>query len=738
MPNVQGQVNAQRQQQQNFQIDYELIREPIKKAGHSAAELKNLELKRQAQEDAFFCNIVHDEKYKELGDLQNYLNERKHKDWAQNFDECQKKSDEIFAEFRKLYSKNYKKENWEEGSKKLAQLKADALALTKTMTKRDNAQKAIRDNANFKDFDAELKVMIQKASDSGSPTYKAVVAAAKDYMAAENILDQLHHIWRMQACMKEYAKLRYKTKYGTTEGERRMNQVTKLLAMTDKFLECQESLEIRKEAQEISQSLTHELENEEVALFEETHSRYSKITTKQFVKSRWNQPLLPYKRDKNGKVTEETKENYEISMKFLKAFQTKNTRRQMAAIARVFLKQNLLDYSKEDLKIENVFKFDTALYGKYIQKTNKPVLLDFLADVEKRMKSDKPLDKPLDKTLLQYMSNRLSDPAYGAMTAAFDVHMKNIGIDAAGIKKYKGDVPGKAKEDFFINNANINYDALYQPLDLDLENKLRKFIEEVDKEEQEEKQNPASTEYLKELCRYQEKRKKLYEDKAQTLINERYSDHINGENKYWKKKSHLGSLLLPYTVNKDGKVASKSEQFFKYNEKIMPLLHSEDPEDRIAALASVFLRLRKFDFAKELPTGSTIAKYDKEMLETPGFVSQYQAFGDFLAEEAKRSPDHPMIKYMKKVYENPLTGYSLSLVNTNRYAHGYDNKGAFMDNAELETQSQKIFADIVELTTEEMKKQKAENNNQLVYTDETEEAKLKQLCESKGLKIFNK
>ena len=90
MPNVQGQVNAQRQQQQNFQIDYELIREPIKKAGHSAAELKNLELKRQAQEDAFFCNIVHDEKYKELGDLQNYLNERKHKDWAQNFDECQK------------------------------------------------------------------------------------------------------------------------------------------------------------------------------------------------------------------------------------------------------------------------------------------------------------------------------------------------------------------------------------------------------------------------------------------------------------------------------------------------------------------------------------------------------------------------------------------------------------------------------------------------------------------------
>lgn len=737
MPNVQGQVNAQRQQQQrNLQVNYGLTKEQIRNGGYSAAELNALEAKRKEMEDEFFRQLIHDEKYKELGNLQNYLNERNKKDWTQNFDECQKKSDKIFAKFRKLYSKNIRKKNWEERSEELAQLKAEALALTKTMTKRDQAQKAIRDNACFIDFDAEIKVMIQKSSKSDSPTYKAVVAAAEEYMATEDLNEQMNIIRRMQACMKEYAKLRYKPKYGTKEGERRMAQVTKLLAMTDKFLEYQENFELRKEAQEISQSLSHELENEEAAILEETHSKYSKMTTKQFVKSRWNQPLLLYKRDKNGKVTEETKKNYEIDMKFLKAFQTKDAKRQLAAIARIFLKQNIINYTKDDLTAENSSKFDKALYGKYIQRTNQPILLDFITDLSKRTAGDKTfLD---NKVLLDYMGDRLANPAYGAMTTAFNLQMNNMGLDTRTCKKYKAELPGEDKVQQQLLSAQMYYETMHRVLDPALEVKLREFIEEVDKQERKERKDPAHPEYLKELCRFQARKSNLYEKKAETLINERYSHQLKGENNYWKKNSHLGSLLLPYAVNKDGQVTSKSKKFFDYNEKTMALLHSEDPEDRIAALASVFLRLKKFNYAESVPTSSTIAEYDKQMLETPGFVSQYRVFGDFLAEEAKRSPDHPMIKYMQKVYTNPLTAYSLNLVDTNRYAHGYDNTGIFLDNDQLESQSQKIFADIVQLTTEEVKKQKAENNNQLVYTNKTEENKLKQLCESKGLKVFGK
>ncbi len=733
MPNLQGQVNAQRQQQQNLQINYGLTQEQIQNGGYTQAELEALEMKRKELEDEFFRQLINDEKYKELGNLQNYLTERSQKIWTQNFDECEKKADKIFAKFRKLYGKNAGEKNWEERSRELAQLKADAIALTETMAQKDQAQEAIRDKATFQDFDAEIKVLIKKSSDSDSPTYKAVVTLAKEYMNTKDLSEQLKIIRRMQPCMQEYAKLRYKTTYGTKEGKRRMAQVTKLLAMSDKFLEFQEYVDLKTQNTKFAATMDHEAKYEEAEEFEETRRRYERITTTRFLDERWFQICLPYKRDENGKVTEDTKANYDTSMKFLKAYQSNNTKRQMAAIARIFLKQNLLDYTKDDLTRENIFKLPKSVFGKDIQRSNKPILLDFMKELSQRTKEY--------DTLLNYMSDRITDKSLVIMVATMFPHMLSIGINNDSLAKLEQ--PGSRESmvtmaDGMLKDARKVFDRKHQPLDPVLENRLRALIAEVDREEQEEKQNPASPEYLKELCRYQVKRKKLYEDKAQTLINERYSDHITGENKYWKKNSHLGSLLLPYTVNKDGQVTSKSEEFFKYNEKIMPLLHSEDPEDRIAALASVFLRLRKFDYAKGLPTGSTIAEYDKQMLETPGFVSQYQAFGDFLAEEAKRSPDHPMIKYMKKVYENPLTAYSLSLVSTNRYAHGYDNKGAFMNNAQLEDQSQKTFDDIVQLTSEEMKKQKAEKNNKLSYTDETEDAKLKQLCESRGLKVFNK
>ena len=729
MPNVQGQINAQRQQQQqNLQADLRLTQEQIRNGGYSAAELEKLEMQRKELEDEFFRQIVHDEKYKELGNLQNYLRERNQKAWTQTFDECEKKSQKIFAKFRKLYSKNAGKKNWEERSSDLAQLKEEALALTETMTKRDQAQQAIRDNANFTDFDAEIKVLIEKSSDSDSPTYKAVVAAAKEYVATKDLSQQLDIIWRMQACMKEYAKLRYKTKYGTKEGKRRMDQVTKLLAMTDKFLEFQEFIELKKQNDKSSDAMNHEVKYEEAAEFEETKQKYNKITTNKLLDSRWYQICLPYKRDKEGNVTKDTQENYNTTMKFLRAYQSNNTKRQLAAIARIYLKQNLPDFTREDLTADNSVKLANAMFGKDIQRTNKSILTDFIKDLSNRTKAY--------DVLLSYMGRRIGDPTLGVMTTTFQLHALNAGIDPERMKKINKDRPSKKKVEQMLDQAKAAYEIDHQALDPELEDQLRTLIAEVDKEEQEEKQKPSSPEYLKELCLFQTKKRKLYEDKAETLIKERYSDYMNTENKYWKKNDQMSSLLLPYAVNKDKQVTSKSEQFFKYNEKLIPLLHSEDPEDRIAALASVFLRLRKFNYAKNRPVSSTIAEYDKQMLGTPGFVSQYRAFGDFLAEEEKRSSDHPMIKYMKKVYENPLTDYSLNLVYTNRYAHGYDDAGNFFDNAELEKTSKNSFDATVKLVNEEIKRQKAENNDKLAYTDETEDAKLKQLCESRGLEVF--
>ncbi len=729
MPNEFGQMNAQQQQQQQ-----PLFQRPTKKealrSGLTLEQFQQMQRDQEVQEDQFFYNLLkNDEKYRELGALQTYVNGRKQNAWAQNFDECGKESEEILAQFKALYIKNHKKENWQERSGELAQLKTKAKDLTKKMAQRDQAQKAIRDDATFEAFDNEIRTLLQHTSKNDSDAYKAVAEAATEYINEPNLSKQMDILWRLQGCMMAYAQLRYKTKYGTPQGRKRMTQITKLLAMTDKLFVYREIIDIRGRDKAAHENLSNELKTYEADTFNEALTKYKKTVKTNIPDIRWSQIMLPYERDKNGNVTLETVRNYQINQKFLRAFSSNDTERQLAALARIFLRQSLPDLTQDDLDAKNILECEKkSFYGENCLNANKPLLCSFIEELRKRMDANNPL--------LQYMADRLRDNTMNMMSSVFAIHVQNIGLDMKNFEKCK--IPAKSKEelqaleDSLLAQTKAQHDTLHVPINKELENQLRQLIQKVDQAESKEQNKPATQEYMAMLCKAQ-KSKSRHEKKAKALIEERYSNYLNGDNKYWENNEQLYSLLLVYNTNKDGQPTQLTQKLFDYNEKAMQLLHSDNVEDRIAALASVYLRLAKFERNND-SLESQIAAYDHNMIFAKGFSSLYQTFRRFLLQEEKRS-SHPYITYMKNVFDSNHVTKILPLVNLNRLAHGYDQSAHFTNDENSEAASKAEFDTKAKEVLAEMKAEKA--NDPGTINMEMENT-LRALCDKKGLKIFDK
>lgn len=724
MPGGKGQINAKKQQQQNIQQVHMDPQTEALKSGFKLKEFQELEQVKKEKEDLFYrLLLTNDEKYKELGELLNYVKERNQKDWTQNFDECGKQSEEILEKFKGLYAKNAGIQNWQEQNQELAQLKAESKAITETMIQRDKAQAEIRDNTSFKEFDKEIRTMIKKSSATDSKTYKMVIEVAKEYLNTEGLMEQLDVLWRLQACMKEYAKLRYKTSYKTDKGKERMTRITKLLAMTYKFMECKEYFELRQRDLDRATYMSSELKDSDLTQeYIESKNIYATYTKVQFDQRRWPQIMLPYKRDKKNKnqVTTETRENYEIDKKFLRAYQSQDINRQIAAIARIYLKQPLQDFSKEDLTMGNVIKFTNARYVAGTIESNKMILSDFITELERRIgRKDHPL--------LKYMGDRVSDPARSNMACAFGLHMGNLGISISKCQRDDDVATGKEEEERMYQAAQEMYSE-YRPIDEELEKQLREFVEKVDKEELEAEKIKGSHEYVKETCRLQVKKEEV-DKQAGPLIKEHYANYLNGD-------SDLGSLLIPFYIDKNGEVTNAASKANKaYNDKFLTLIHSNDPEDRVAALASVYLRLKKFNWGDDEPSLGDVAEFGRQMVATKGFASQYQAFNSCLQKEAEKT-DHPMLYYMQGIYDRPLTTYSMNLVRLNNYVNGYDSTGDFMEDDNSEMVAKESYTALLEKVKEEMELEKANHGGHVIQQDLMMEEMLKQLCQDKGIAIM--
>lgn len=734
MPGGENQYlqNDQRQQAPAFQQVHRQSQEEALRNGITAEELRQLEEIRTEQENKFFRKLLENEKYAKLKELQDYVDARSKKEWAQNFDECEKKAAEVDAKFRALYLKNVREKNWEEGNAELAELNNEAQSIIDTMKQRDDAQEKIRNTATFTAFNAEIREIVRSSSLTDSPAYKAIVEVAREYNGLTRDLPrQMQLIWRLQACMKEYATLRYKTSYKLSKGQERMTRITKLLAMVDKLLEYQDMIDLKTENARERAFLENEAKTFEKDEFNECIGEFNKTRIKGFEDSRWPQALLPYNRDKQNKnrVTQKTMENYVIDRKLLRAFQENNPRKQIAAIARVYLKQNLPEFTEEDLSKDNIFKFQKALYGKNALASNRMVLCDLISEVSAQM------GEQVDPLLL-YMENRLSDPCRSFMYTAYTLRMQSLGINI--------ELDSKSDRQIFeevidsqIQLAKISY-ANRTPLSEELEEQLRQLIKDVDAEEEQEKADPTSHVYARETARLLHQRSQLA-DNVSELFSKQHADYVNGRNEYWSQNERLVSLMLPYALE-NGQVYEKTRENFEYNEKMVRLLHSEDSEDRIAALASVYLRIHKFAWKNEAPTIGEVAEYSRKMATTDGFVNQYLTLKDYLQNEAERSPADPLLTYMLRIIDRPVDTFLSSLQRWERAMHGYDHDGAYLegDDANNEVMSVRDAArgnyDIaLEALVEEMNKEKAGNNGSMIQMDQAVEEQLKRLCQRKGL-----
>ncbi len=724
--------NAQIQQQAPvFQPGQRQSQEDALRNGLTLEEYRQLEEIRTDTENTFFQELLKNEKYAQLKELQDYVNARNKKAWTQNFDECGKKAAEIDAKFRNLYFKHASEQNWEEGNAELAELNEESRNLMITMRQRDNAQEEIRNSTTFTTFNTEIKELIASSRLTDSDAYDAIIKVAREYDGmTKDLSKQMELIWRLQACMKEYAKLRYKTSYKLPKGRERMARITKLLAMSDKLLEYQDMLALKEDNTRARAFLENEAKTNEKDEFIECIGEFNKTRKKEFqLDDRWPQALLPYKRDSQNKVTAETKENYEIDRKLLRAFQEDNPTKRIAAIARVYLKQNLPEFTEDDLSKDNIFNFEKELYSKNTLLSNRTILCDLISEVAAQMDGPMP-------PLLAYMSQRLSDPCRSIMHAAYQLRMQSLGIDTNSDCKFTKEIP-EAMIDAQIQSAKASY-AMRTPLNNDFESQLRQLIQKVDAEEEREKMDPNSHVYARETSRLLVLRSQLA-DNVSTLFSEKYPDYVTGANEYWVQNERLVSLMLPYSLDK-GPTFEKSRKNIEYNDKMVRLLHSENAEDRIAALASVYLRIHKFAWKNEAPTMGEVAEYCRKMAETDGFTNQYLTLKDYLKDENERTPNHPLIMYMQSIIDRPADTYLSLLQRFYRAINGYDHDGKYLEDDDDETNpvsvknaSKEGYASALTVLIEEMDKEKAANNGSMIQQNQEIENQMKHLCKSKGL-----
>ncbi len=695
-----------------------------------------LELQKKEEEDRYFLEILEqdaDEQdaYEEIREMMSYVKSRKKKAWAQNFDECGKEAEEIFEKFKRLYEKNLGKEDWQKKNEELKALKEDADELVDLMKERDMAQAEIREGATFRLFDDQIRALINESSITNSKTFKMVIKTAKEYVKTNDLMEQLNILWKLQACLQEYAKLRYKNVYKTDVGKNRMEIVTKLLAMTDKFLECKEVLELRQQDRDKTLNMEKEMKAPDLAIeYQDSKSQfaqYAKNAKDEIYDEDWSQIMLPYKRDKknNNQVTPQTMENYEIDKKFLKAYQTEDVRRQLAAIARIYLKQPLMEFSKEDLSKKNVMEFEKKRYTEDTLASNVMILKKFVKELQYRIGGSEEY-----KTMLSYIQKRISSGPSSCMREAFPIHLDNHGIDLKTGKKSQIQLPDQKEENFQYQMARELYGNYHKPIDEAMEEQLREFVHSVDEEEQQAENKIGSHEYVKETCKLQAKKAKL-DERAEPLVRSHYSQYL-GQNQM------LGSLLIPFYKDKNGDVTVKESKInMAYNDKFMSLICSNDPEDRVAALASVYLRLKKFNWGDKEPTGEEVSEFGRQMASTKGFVDQYKAFTSCLKLEAEKT-DAPMIHYMMGIYDRPLTTYSMKLVHLNNYVHGYDASGKPIDNMGVEEKEacKNNYNDLLKKVSEEMKAEKERNDGHLIQQSPKMEEEMRQLCKEKGIDIM--
>ena len=742
-------LNEPLQQKKGFLDDYvEIEKTGFSDQKEQQEQIEIPELKMYNQRSEFLANP---EQMQELNKLKNYMQTRSTENWAQNHDKYaglyNKLNGKYYKKFKKLFDKQEKTQ--QQDLIKNADWRSIENQAKKTLAavqKKDQEQKKIRSQTSIRAFEAEIDELLKDRGFFPSPIYQKVLETAEKYRNEKDLNKQWELLFSLQTRVREYASIRHKKIYGSIKGRRRMNRMTKLLAMMDKLLTDQTIIKNAYKHEERVGQIVRDANS----IFADDFKRIAEVNTERkfnIRSSRWQQLLLPYERDDKGNVTPETKENYEINVELIRALQTKDKERRLAAIGRIFLKQNHGEINENSFTEENLPKHLEQIRNGQSVITNHLILMDLV-------KRENEVYWNKNNNFLTYMTGRENDETRTMLTSAADMYLKKVGYNEQieGIRmsdpseKFSKEKEEKRVQSFdnqvksCLNLAQQLYEnRKFTNKDEQLEQKLRDFINdentkleksEENKKEYKENYDYDSPEYLQKTANLMNEKNRqrnmVYDD-----LKKNHSNLIKNKT-YWQLTERLPDMLRPYEKDRNGQPTEGTKAIYEQNEKMLTLLYSENPEERIAAIAFVYLRNKKITIEKsnELDDGK-LNILMRAQATTEGFPTQYNTICDFVKDEKKRQPENQFILYMDKQLSSIEFAYEIPAAEAHYRAMGYDENM----QSEGQKQVQKTIKEGMLAGLEEgIQKEKKDNGGKLVKVNPTIERQLMDLCRKKGLK----
>lgn len=647
--------------------------------------------------------------------LNKYLETRKNKEWATTYDDY-KKLAAILTHKANLQNMQTKQSSWNK-------LEEEAKAALEQVMAMDDEQQKIRENTTFFTLDKEIDdLLLDKNKITDSSLYRGVLRAAQAYKEEKDMVKKMACLAKLKTKMDAYASVRFKRSYSYPKGERRMGRVTKMLTMTNKLLQCRSIIELSaKQQAEVSavyQDINQYHKKDATAI---VNSRKVPGITNV---SRWSQAMLPYKRDEKGYVTPETAANYAENVELLEAFKSDDVIRQKVAICRIYQRINFSNYDNNTFTIDGILKEAESIFGQKGLCTNKNALMDILLN----FKNDQD-------PVIKYVSARIGDTCRSFMESAIKNYLLSLGYNYQTAKFIKKKDVGQYKnsEQAYLQNAKRIFDG-----DVDIKGSEEAYAarnEEMEKSIQDYINNntrPESIVYLQKTASLFQENMKLQEEVDESFSTNHPEEYAS--TKYWVQHTRQGNFMLPLEKDKNGKLTVKGQQNYQYNEKMVKLLNSEDPTDRIAALASCFLRCYWEGLTEDQLTASEFSKYMRKLIQTEGFYSQYNDLEDFVKAELARDKNNELVIYMKNIIFSAKSQQASLLSQAYFTTMGYSTDGINKKIKPHEMEAHILTLKLqMDTAKEAFKTEREKNNGNLITVDPAMTAKLEKLCKDKGL-----
>ncbi len=360
------------------------------------------------------------EKTPKLAELNQYMEQRKVKQWAQNYDEYAGLVDKLNAKFTKAYAMDgLEQSEWEK-------LESEAQAIQQNVSEKDEKQKeniGEYPTVNVYSINDALDELLADNKWNDSWRYSKVIWAARKLRNEVDLEKREKLVKKLRTQIDKYTKARYKKNgYRHDKGKIRMERMDKLLVRITEFEEVDK---LRQTVKANSRALSNATKQAKKVVPEE---RIEQMRANWGLndKARVYQYLDGVKLDRNGNIEEDYRQTHQENMELLEMMSGTDYETKLATLSRVYLKLKKPDRINEDtLSEENVI----TLAGYFASQRSSIATYQVLADMTAKMSHEFPEQAEHDERL-KYLIAR-SD-AVSFVCAAGSFFSQSLGFNQNG------------------------------------------------------------------------------------------------------------------------------------------------------------------------------------------------------------------------------------------------------------------------------------------------------------------